>query len=251
MTTHGELRIEPAPEILAAVRAWLEPVRAALGGEFVGAYLTGSVLTQGYDPAHSRINVLVVSRSLAGDVLERLRHAIPAAKKPPHFDPLFLTRGQVERSLDSFPIELLEIRERHLRIEGEDLFTTLDIPRDFLRLQCEHELRAKLIQLRQAYLATSKDPLQLVEVLKRAASSYSALFRTLLRLRGEVPPANTGQVIERIADLFELDAEGLLGAHLVRYSHRRYAPEEILAIYRKFLTEANRLAVAIDTLQIS
>lgn len=232
------------------MRAWLAPVRAALGAEFVGAYLTGSVLTQGFDPAHSRVNVLVVARSLDGAVLERLRHAIPTPKRAPHFDPLFLTREQVRDSLDSFPIELLEIRDRHLRIEGEDLFSDLEVPRNYLRLQCEHELRGKLIQLRQAYLATSSQPLRLVEVLHRSASSYAALFRTLLRLRGEVPPANTAQVIERIADLFKLDAQGLLGAHLVRTTRRRYKPEEILAVYRKFLAEADRLVTAIDALPI-
>ena len=44
-------------------RRWLAPVRAALGPDFVAAYLTGSVLTEGFDPKHSQINVLVVARA--------------------------------------------------------------------------------------------------------------------------------------------------------------------------------------------
>src|SRR5207344_1821907 len=50
VTTQTELRIEPPAEILAAAREWLQPVREALGAEFLSAYLTGSVLTQGFDP---------------------------------------------------------------------------------------------------------------------------------------------------------------------------------------------------------
>lgn len=248
---HRELRIEPSAELLAAARAWLEPVRSALAGEFVGGYLTGGVLNQGFDHEQSKVNLLVIARTLDSDAMERLRQAIPApGKKPPHFDPLFLTRRQVERSLDSFPIEVLEIRERHLCIEGDDFLSGIDVPLHHLRLQCEHELRGKLIQVRQAYLLSARNPEALVDVLRRAASSYATLFRTLLRLRGESPPANPVQVIGRIASLFKLDAEALLGAHMVRYSTKRYRPEEILSIYRKFLVEVNRLVIAIDSLQV-
>src|SRR5207249_10872524 len=123
----------------------------------LAAYLSGSVLTQGFDPRQSRINLLVVARSLAVPTLERLRQATPVSKKPPHFDPLFLTGGQIEKSLDSFPIEWLEIQERNLLIEGEDVFRLLEVPRTYLRLQCEHELRGKHIQLRQAYLLSRSE----------------------------------------------------------------------------------------------
>jgi hypothetical protein len=251
MITHGEHRIEPAAEILAGVRAWLDQVRPALGTEFLAAYLTGSVLTQGFDAKRSRINVLVVARSLGVDVLDTLRQTIPATRKAPHYDPLFLTRIQIEKSLDAFPIEWLEIKERHMRLEGDDIFEPLEVPPTFLRLQCEHELRGKHIRLRQAYLLASKRPAELGTVLKTSASSFATLFRTLLRLRGETPPADSARVIERVADLFALDAQGLLGAHLVRYSGRRYSADEILPLYRKFLGEVDRLVTAIDQLRVA
>ena len=165
-------------------------MRPALGSELLAAYLSGSVLTQGFDPRQSRINLLVVARALAVPTLERLRQAIPVSKKPPHFDPLFLTGGQIEKSLDSFPIEWLEIQERNLLIEGEDVLRPLEVPRTYLRLQCEHELRGKHIQLRQAYLFSARRPAELAHVLRASASSFAALFRTLLRLRGEIPPAD-------------------------------------------------------------
>ncbi len=251
MLAHGELRIEPAPEVLAASREWLVPVRTALGNEFLSAYLTGSVLTQGFDPKHSRINMLLVARALDSPTLDQVRASIPTNKKPYQFDPLFLTRIQIQKSLDAFPVEWLEIRERHLRLEGEDTFETLEVPRTYLRLQCEHELRGKHIQLRQAYLLSAEHPLQLVTVLKYNASSFATLFRTLLRLRGETPPAETGHVIQRVADLFRVDAQGLLVAHLVRYSSRRYQADELLSLYRRFLTEVDRLVIAIDQLQVT
>jgi hypothetical protein len=251
MPPHGALRIEPSPQVLDASRQWIEHVRSALGHEFLAAYLTGSVLLQGFDLKHSRVNILVVARRLGLDVLDALRDAIPATRTPPHFDPLFLTRTQIDKSLDAFPVEWLDIQERHLRIEGEDIFTALQVPRAFLRLQCEHELRGKHILIRQAYLAASHRPAELGRILGSTASSFAASFRTLLRLRGEIPPADTAKVIERVSDSFGVDARGLLGAHLVRYSGGRYKADELLALYRRFLTELDRLVIAIDQLQVT
>ena len=167
--------------------------------------------------------MLVVARSLDVDGARRgSRSAIPAeAKQPPHFEPLFMTESQIEKSLDSFPIEWLEIQERHLLLEGDDVLAGLEVPRTYLRLQCEHELRGKHIQLRQAYLRIAGDP----------ASSSRVLAARGERLRHAVPHAAAAarraaarrapaHVIERVADLFELDAQGLLGAHLVRYGGR-------------------------------
>src|SRR5437667_2285636 len=151
MLADAQLRIQPPPELLQVSRAWLAPVRNALGNEFLAAYLTGSVLTQGFDPRHSRINTVVIARTLEAEMLDRLRETIPTSRKPPHMEPLFLTQRQIENSLDSFPIEWLEMRERHLLLEGEDVLEAFDVPATYLRLQCEHELRARFIQLRQAY----------------------------------------------------------------------------------------------------
>lgn len=252
MSIHAESRIEPNAEILAATRVWLDPVRAALGQEFLAAYLTGSVLTLGFDEKRSQVNVLVVARSLHVDTLDRLR-AIPksGAKLPkrPAFDPLFLTRSQIEQSLDSFAIEWLEIRERHLLMEGHNVVEDIEVKPTHLRLQCERELRAKFIQLRQAYLFGADS--DLASILRASASSYATLFRTLLRLKGEAPPANHGLVVERVADLFQLEAQPLLDFHLVRYSNRRYKADEIQAIFRGFLAEIQKLVIAIDQLPIA
>ncbi len=240
----------PPQPVLDAARSWLGPMRDVLGSEFLAAFLTGSVLTPGFDPKHSRINIVVVARALEPETLDRLRRALPVPRKAPHFDPLWLTQRQIETSLDSFPIEWVEMRERRLVLEGPDVFANLEVPNTYLRLQCEHELRAKHLRLRQAYVSSGRRPRLLEDVLRASASSFATLFRTLLRLRGDAVPEATAQVIERIADLYRLDAEGLLGADRVRYPARRYTADEIVAIYRKFLSELDRLVIAIDSLRV-
>jgi hypothetical protein len=250
MNPHDVMRAEPAPEVLEGVRRWLEPVRAALGPDFLAAYLTGSVLTSGWNPKRSAVNVLVIARDLAGERLAVLERAVPAASKTLRIEPLFLTRRQVEHSLDVFPIEWIEIQERHLRLEGEDVVGPLQIPLKALRAQLEHELRSKHIRLRQAYVLTHAAPAELERELRGMASSFAALFRTLLRLRGEAVPAEGSHVIARVADLYRLDAQSLLGAHLLRYSEREVKAAEIVPLYRGFLAGIDRLIESIDELRL-
>jgi hypothetical protein len=126
---------------------------------------------------------------------------------------------------------------------------TLEVPRTYLRLQCEHELRGKHIRLRQAVLAHYAKPSELERSLSTAASGFATLFRTLLRLRGETPPAESGQVIERVADVYSLDGEALLGAHLARYSGRSKR-EQVLPRALRSVAELDRLIGAIDELRV-
>ncbi|MGH7742460.1 MAG: hypothetical protein ACRENS_10610 [Candidatus Eiseniibacteriota bacterium] len=250
MSTDTLKTLEPPAEILTAARAWLDPVRAALGDEFLAAYLTGSVLSSAFDARHSRVNVLVVSRSLDMSRLDTLASRLPRPKKPA-FDPLFVTMHQIRHSLDVFPIEWLDLKERHLRLEGDDVFAALEVPLQALRLQCERELRGKHIRLREAYVLGHGHADHLTAVLRSTASGMATLFRTLLRLRGETPPADTPRVIERLADLYRLNATALLGPHVVRYSHQRPKFEVVQALYRGFLTELDRLIAAVDEMRVA
>jgi hypothetical protein len=250
MHADAQLRIEPAPEILDVARHWLDAVRGPLGAEFLSAYLSGSVLTQGFDPRHSHLNLLVVARELPAPVLDAVARAMPARKKRPFVEALFFTRRQVVKSLDSFPIEWIEILERHLRLEGEDVLDGLVVSRANLRLQLEHELRAKHLQLRQAYLHSGLDASALTAALQARASGFAALFRTLLRLQGETPPADSMQVYDRLAAIYGLDPQGLVSAHLVRYSTRSWKLEDIRAHYLRFMNEVARVVDVLDDLRV-
>lgn len=246
-----ESRFEPPPATLDAARRWLAPVRAALGAEFLAAYVTGSALTEGFDPARSNLNLLVLVRALPPSALDPLAAAIPPPGRGPHVAPLFLGREQLRDSLDVFPIEWLDLLERHLLLEGEDVLAGVEVPRTYLRLQCEQELRGKHLRLRQEYLGAAGHPQRLREALVRLASGFHTLFRTLLRLQGETPPARTERVIERLADVYHLDATALLGAHLLRVAPRPHAADETRDLYRRFLAEIERLVAAIDGLRVS
>lgn len=237
--------------MLEAARRWLAPVRASLGSDFVAASLTGSVLTSGYDSKHSHVNILVLARTLNPATLDGLATAAPKQTRAPFFDPLFVTREELESSLDVFPIEWLDVTERYLLLEGEDVFATLRVPRENLRVQIEHDLRGKHVRLRMQWLAHAQRPGEMRRSLAASASGYHAIFRALLRLRGEAAPVSHSETIDRVAAAFALDGGALRGAHELRYPERTYTDAEARSRYRAFLVEIERLVAAVDRMPVT
>lgn len=242
---------EPVPLVLAAAQRWLAPVQARLGEHFLSAYITGGALSEGFDPLQRHVNVLVVTRELPLTQLDLIAQAVPVTAKPPHIDPLFMTMHQVQRSLDVFPIEWLDLKDRHWRLEGVNLFDTLEVPQTYLRLQVEQELRGKHLRLAQEYLTGAAHPERLHAALSRLASGFHTLFRSLIRLHGEVPPSSLDRVVERVAELYDLDAQALLGAHRMRSIRKNPGAEATRDTYKAFLAQVEQLTSAVDALRVT
>lgn len=250
MTTTLE-RHEPAPLVLSAAQRWLAPVREKLSENFLSAYITGGALHEGFDPGQRHVNVLVVTQDLPLSQLDATASVITHASKPPHIDPMFLTMQQVQRSLDVFPIEWLDLQERHWVLEGVDLFDSIEVPQTYLRLQVEQELRGKHLRLVQEYLTGAAHPERLHAALARLASGFHTLFRALVRLHGEAAPTSLERTIGRVAELYDLDASALSGAHRMRAQRKHPGGDETRATYRAFLAQIERLVAAVDGLRVS
>jgi len=242
--------IEPTPLVLATAQRWLLPVQERLGPDFLSAYITGGALNEGFDPLKRHINVLVVTKDLAVSRLDQIAAAVPLSNKPPHIDPLFVTLQQVQRSLDVFPIEWTDLKERHWKLEGVNLFDTLEVPDTYLRLQIEQELRGKHLRLMQEYLTGGGHPEQLHAALARLASGFHTLFRALIRLHGEAPPPSLERVIERVAEIHGLDENALKGAHRLRAERKHPGVEPTRAAYRAFLAQVELLVSAVDGFRV-
>src|SRR5690606_32602302 len=90
------------------------------------------------------------------------------------------------------------------------------IDRAALRLQAEHELRGKILQLRTGLLAAAGAPDRIGDLLIAALPSFATYLRVALRLAGEPVPARMDQVLRAGARLVGADDGGLLAAHAAR-----------------------------------
>ena len=69
--------------------------------------------------------------------------------------PLIMTPEYIDASVDVFPLEFIEIQQRHFCVFGPDHFEGLSFDHTHVRLQCERELKTLLISMRQALLSAA------------------------------------------------------------------------------------------------
>jgi hypothetical protein len=200
-----ETSLEPRDQrVRETAGAFLREALAAFPDGVASYALTGSCLTADYVPGSSDINSVLVLQDMSPEKLDALAAMGRRFGKKGFRAPLVMTPDYIERSLDVFPIEFLDIKLIHKTIHGAELFSGLTIAKPMLRLQCERDLKAKLINLRQGYISCSGDGKGLRALLHEAYAGYFPLFRAMLAVCGEggEPPVLKGDVLTAMESRF-------------------------------------------------
>src|SRR6202040_2001489 len=134
-------------------------------------------------------------------------------KQPP---PLFMTRDEIGRSTDVFTIELMDIKEHHRMLFGEDVLQDLTIPTKLHRVQVEYELGEKLALLRQHLLLASGNDSRMWELLTRSVSSFVTLFRHALMVLDQAAPHRKREAVDALSQQIKFDPSGVLDVLDVR-----------------------------------
>ena len=175
-----------------------------LGGENAKALtLFGAIAAGAFDAdRHTVRSVLILDRvDLA--VLRRLaEHGVQLGKSK-IAAPLIMTPEYIKASLDTFPLELIEIKQQHVTVFGYDYFEDLSFEENDIRLQCERELKVTLISLRQGLLASAGREKFLGALEVDVGEGLMRTLRGLLWLKGQKegkPAVEVLSGIEKIAD---------------------------------------------------
>jgi len=197
-------------------------LRAAYGDRLASVVLYGSAAGGDHIPNRSDYNVLVLLETLNGTGFDAssaiaasaVARAWREAGNPP---PLTLTLEEWRRSADIFPMEYADILERNRVLHGEPPFTGIVVSPSDLRLQLEHQVMGKLLQLRQGALLAGTDGKRQTELVAASLSTMMVLFRAVLRLHGERPPADNTATATRVGTLAGFDPAPFVRA--VRHVH--------------------------------
>ncbi len=153
----------------------------ALGERLMTVALYGSAVAEDVSKQHSNVNLLVVCDRLGLpelDLLSPLAVKWARAGNPP---PLFFTHERLLNSSHVFPIELLDIKENHRILYGTNVLRALPINQENLQFQLEHELKGKLIQLRENYLLISHSDGEVLDLMFQSLSAFQVMAKASLR----------------------------------------------------------------------
>ena len=178
-----------------------EEIKKALGNNLKSFVLYGSAAT-GEQYKTSDFNTIIILDDINYEGLTAISRAVKKWVKQGNPVPLIFTAASIERSTDVFPLEFTEIKENHHVIYGADLFEKIEVSTSNLRLECERELKSSMLRLSQAYIMTEGNPKNIKKLMRDSISTVTALFKGVIRLYGEKPPAKKPDIIAAMpADL--------------------------------------------------
>jgi len=185
----------------------VEELKGACDEKLRSVVLYGSAAPGDYVGKNSDYNILVVTSDLDQETLAAFAGPARAWSKAGNPEPLLFTEDRLRQATDVFPIELLDIKECHKILAGEDLVSGLDIDTANLRLEIEHELRGKLIQLRQRYLAVAGKRRATAKLMVDSVGTFLVLFRAALRLFEESVPAQKMEALQKLDGHIDCDLD--------------------------------------------
>ena len=230
------------------ITEFVERLKQAAGANLECVALFGSAASDEFHADFSDINLLCVLRELSAQTLAALAPAVQGWTKNKFPAPLIFSRVELERSADIFAIEMLDIRQRHRILYGEDIFSNLHVPMDLHRVQLEHDLRTKLLTLRQMYIQSSGDNDKTRQLMLDSVSSFSALFRHTLIAMGEHPAAAKADNIRKLAERIQFDPAIFLQLLQVRAGKAAKSDMDADAGFAKYLEAIDKVVSAVDAL---
>jgi hypothetical protein len=216
--------------------------------DLVSIILYGSATGKAYIPGKSDINFMIILTKAGIENLDKAFKTVDKWQKRNVAIPLFLTEHYVETSMDVFPIEYLNFQQNYVLVYGKDILKDLSFHHELVRLQCEREIKGKLLLLREAYMETSGKGKSLKEVIKQSIPAFVAIFEALLFLKDIEIPAEKRGMIKATCEAFGLDAglfERLLG---IKEEKTKPVEAEMNALFKAYLAEVRKLSVLADSM---
>jgi hypothetical protein len=195
------------PAVVKKISPMIEDLLRVHESNLHSIHIVGSAVLQDYDEKLSDINSLVLLHNMD---LQFITYLAPLGKKYGKkriSAPLVMTPEYIDRSLDAFPIEFLDFKLIHKTVYGPDVLKDLPIGAPELRLQCEREIKTKLIFVRQGYISSLGEKEQLAAALVRSITGSMALFRAIIMLLGKEPPIQRMDVIHAFVHTAKLDTD--------------------------------------------
>jgi predicted nucleotidyltransferase len=218
------------------------------GDALVSIILYGSATGKDYAPGRSDINFMIVLTEAGMDDLDKAFKVVSKWKKKRVAVPLFLTETYIRTSLDVFPIEYLNFQHHHLLVYGDDILEELTFQPEDIRLQCEREIKGKLLLLRVAYIETNGRGNEVREIIGQSLQAFLAIFEGLLYLKEKEIPVSKTEIIHETCLAYELEL-GLFEKLLsIREEGIKPSEEELKDIFRSYLKEIRKLSKNVDTM---
>jgi len=218
------------------------------GKDLISLMLYGSAAYGYYVKGKSDINVLAV---LTPEGIDHLEDGFPLVEKWRKRNvalPLVMTKEFIASSLDSYPIEFLNMRNNSVLIYGENVLEPLTFKPQDLRLQIERELKAKIMLLREGYLGSEGKTREIRGLIRRSMTAFVSIFNALLYLKTGSAPHNKRATIDEMQKTFDLNPDVFAACFSIKEGTDKFSAAEVTSVFKNYLSEAEKVSHQVDGL---
>lgn len=173
--------------------------------DVVSMYVIGSAVTKDFLAKYSDINTLIIVKETKVPFLDFIATLGKRYGKKRIHAPLIMTPDYINRSLEVFPLEFLEMKLIHQLVYGEDVLKDIKIEKADVRLQCERELKGKFQQICQGYIRSMGKKTTLTDLFVGSLSGYFPAFHGILFLCNQKIPREKTDILYALEKHFDID----------------------------------------------
>jgi hypothetical protein len=227
-----------------------EDYKKIFGDDLISIILYGSGTGNEFQPGKSDLNFLIILSDETIDHLDRAIETVSRWRKKKVATPLFMTKSYIESSLDSYPLEFLNIKKNYILVYGEDVLKDISLEAHHLRLQCEREIKGKLLLLREGFLETEGKQKRIKELINASITAFISIFSGLLYLKGiEIPPTRR-EIIQFVAKEIPINQEIFMRCLDIKQDKKKFSSSEIKDIFKTYVVEIRKLWEVVDKMEI-
>ena len=165
--------------------------------------------------------------------------------------PLFITPDYIGNSLDTFPLEFMEMKSSYAVVYGEDVLGGIEFREGDVRSECEREIKGKLLHLRAEYLMHRGNWKELAHLVHRSLESFRLVFAGVLFLKGRPAPEKTPDLLEAVSAEYGLDGALLKRLFELSRGSGKPNPEEADRLFDLYVEELDKLSHALDAFHVT
>ena len=219
-------------------------------GEVHSLYIVGSAVTPDFREKGSVIHSVIIFHKIDFGFIQFIASLGRKYGKKGIAAPLIMTPEYIRDSVNVFPIEFHDFQLIHKTVAGEDIFKDMVINKAFLKLQCEREIKVRLIGLRQSYLTSLGDKRSLAEILSHSVVGCMPLIRGVLFLFDKEPPVKRHDAIRMFQELASIDAGVFERLLQLRAGLIKPSKEELHHIFEHYHTVLENVEAFIDAIRL-
>lgn len=209
-------------------------------------HIVGSAVTPDFREKSSVVHSVIVLENMDFAFLRFLASLGKKYARKGIAAPLVMTPVYIRESLDVFPIEFHDFRLIHRTVAGEDIFSGLSIGKEYLRLQCEREIKVRLIGLRQNYISTLGDKGRLADIFSESIVGCMPLLRAVVFLLGKEPPVGRHNAVSVFQEMTSIEAGVFEKLLMLRAGAIKPSGDELNTIFEEYYAVLERMGGLVD-----